>query len=227
MKNCNEMVNSLLERREQYETEKKNRRKMLTRTITPLCCMCLVALFGFGAWQNGLLEKQPMQTAEDAVVPGTKDWYGPGEEELSQNTDNTNSIDPQIESDNISDQETKEVVSSFGEGKYSASYATPENGKFYFSVPLNGAIDEYGNDVVYHVVIDVFCEKEQLLKDDEQIDTEIKRLSDNGYDLCKENINGTAYIVMTAELNQLSEFSANENYGYFMFLYSERIDGTE
>ncbi len=161
MKNCNEMVNSLLERREQYETEKKNRRKMLTRTITPLCCMCLVALLGFGAWQSGLLEKQPMQTAEDAVVPGTKDWYGPGEEELSLNTDNTNSNDPKIESDNISDQETKAVVSSFGEGKYSASYTSPENGKFYFSVPLKGAIDGYGNDVVYRVVMDVFCEKEQ------------------------------------------------------------------
>lgn len=104
MKNCNEMVNSLLERREQYETEKRNRRKMLTRTITPLCCMCLVALLGFGAWRGGMFEYQPMQTAEDAVVPGTKDWYGPDEEEpfVNQNDNSSQNDNTSVNNDNFS-----------------------------------------------------------------------------------------------------------------------------
>lgn len=75
MKNCNEMVNSLLERREQYETEKKQKRKMLTRTLTPICCFCLVVIFGFVAWQGGMFEAQPIQTANDALYSGIKDNF--------------------------------------------------------------------------------------------------------------------------------------------------------
>ncbi len=44
MKSCDEMVNSLLERREQYVAGQKRKRKVLTRTVTSLCCVCLVAL---------------------------------------------------------------------------------------------------------------------------------------------------------------------------------------
>lgn len=85
MKNCNEMVNSLLERREQYETEKKNRRKMLTRTITPLCCMFLAVLLGFGAWKGDVFE------------------YDPGEKELSLHTENANSDDSETGSTSAND----------------------------------------------------------------------------------------------------------------------------
>lgn len=35
MKNCDEMVNSLLERRDRYTAEQEKRRKILTRTVTP------------------------------------------------------------------------------------------------------------------------------------------------------------------------------------------------
>lgn len=91
MKNCDEMVNSLLERREQYEADKKRKRKMLTRTLTPICCVCLIALIGFGAWQGGMLSifnEDNGLTAEDAIYPGTKDWYGPGESENENSQSN-------------------------------------------------------------------------------------------------------------------------------------------
>lgn len=92
MKNCNEMVDGLFERREQYHIEQKRKKKNLIRTVTSICCVCLVALLGFGAWQEGLSEKEPTQTAEDALYPGVKDCYGPGEEEFSSapsNSENT------------------------------------------------------------------------------------------------------------------------------------------
>ncbi len=100
MKNCNEMVNSLLERREQYETEKIKKRKRLTRTLTPICCLCLVALLGLGARQGGWFEKQPIQTAEDAVIPGTKDWYGPGEEKPTTTANTQTPIENTIANNN-------------------------------------------------------------------------------------------------------------------------------
>ncbi len=80
MKNNNEMMSSLLERRSRYEAERTQKRKMLARTLTPLCCVCLVALLGIGAWHGGVFEKTEPQILTDAVIPGIKDWYGPGED---------------------------------------------------------------------------------------------------------------------------------------------------
>lgn len=59
MKNSNEMVKSLLERRERYESEQKRKRSIITRTVTSMCCFCLIALLGFGVWQSGLFNTTP------------------------------------------------------------------------------------------------------------------------------------------------------------------------
>lgn len=76
MKSCDEMVNSLLERREQYVTEQKRKRKIITRTATSMCCVCLVALLGFGMWRGRMLNTVvPDQTAEDTLYPGIKDNF--------------------------------------------------------------------------------------------------------------------------------------------------------
>ncbi len=74
MKNCDEMVNSLLERRDRYAAEQKRKRAVLARTVTSMCCVCLVALLGFGMWQGGMLSTTlPVQTVGDALYPGVKD----------------------------------------------------------------------------------------------------------------------------------------------------------
>ena len=59
MKNCYEMVNSLFERREQYITEQKEKRRVMTRIAASVCCVCLVALLGFGMWQEGESPNNP------------------------------------------------------------------------------------------------------------------------------------------------------------------------
>lgn len=56
MKNCDEMVNSLLERRVQYVAEQKRKRKIITRMASSICCLCLIAFTGFGVWKSGILE---------------------------------------------------------------------------------------------------------------------------------------------------------------------------
>ena len=76
MKNCDEMVNSLLERREHYISAQKRKRKVIISTATSMCCVCLVALLGFGMWQGGMFNTAPSdQIVEDAIYPGIKDHF--------------------------------------------------------------------------------------------------------------------------------------------------------
>ncbi len=79
MKNYNEVANSVFVRRDKYETEKKNRRRFIAKTVTPICCICLVALLGVGVWQGGLFENKSTQIANDSIYPGEVDHYGPNE----------------------------------------------------------------------------------------------------------------------------------------------------
>lgn len=53
MKNSDEMFQSLLERRKQYITWQRRRRKAFIRAATPVCCLCLIALIGVGVWRFG------------------------------------------------------------------------------------------------------------------------------------------------------------------------------
>ncbi len=78
MKNYNEMAESVLTRRDKYIAERRTQMKKLTAVIS---CLCICAIAGIGAWQGGLFDKQPVQTLDDAVIPGIKDWYGPGEDD--------------------------------------------------------------------------------------------------------------------------------------------------
>lgn len=93
MKNCNEMVNSLLERREQHVAEQKRKRTVITRTVTSMCCVCLVALLGFGMWQGGMFNTTPPDhRAEDALYPGIKDNFDESRGESPDNPAANNKI---------------------------------------------------------------------------------------------------------------------------------------
>lgn len=93
MKNCEEMVDSLLERRDRYAAQQKRKRKVITRTAASMCCVCLVALFGFGIQRSGMLRTTPPdQIAEDALYPGIKDTFGESKGESADNPATNNKI---------------------------------------------------------------------------------------------------------------------------------------
>ncbi len=247
MKNCDEMVNSLLERREHYAAKQKRKRKVITRTATSMCCVCLVALLSFGVWQSGMLEKTLPITTDDSSTIGEKDYID--YDELNNNTNSQSS--EIVNNDSSNDSSTtanvdvgnypynhspngneKTIISSFGvNGMISASYATPENGKSSLSVSLRDAMNEYGDSVLYRVIIDVFNDKEQLSSDSSQVQDECDRLSNNGYIVAYETaFDGESYryfITLQATYEELISFTANESYGYFIFLYDERVETTE
>ncbi len=73
MKNYDELTNDLLERRDQYITEQRNKRKVMKRVITPICCFCLVALLGIGLWQGDFFNSKLPVTLDDSTIIGEKD----------------------------------------------------------------------------------------------------------------------------------------------------------
>ena len=93
MKNYNEMAKDVFRRIEEHEIELRNRRKTISRIITPLCCFCLVALLGFGMWQGGVFNITPSdQTLEDALYPGIKDNFDESKGESPSNPAANNKI---------------------------------------------------------------------------------------------------------------------------------------
>lgn len=243
MKNCDEMVNSLLERRDRYVAEQKRKRTMIIRTATSMCCVCLVALLGFGVWQGGMFDTTPPITAEDSPNTGEKDYIEPNESntdadaQLSNNNDDLSIASSDTAAAGVAhygddygpDENVKTMISSFDvNGTPSASYAAPENGKFNFSIPLREAMNEYGDSVLYRVVVDVFSNKEP--SDSSQVQDECERLSNIGYIVAYETIfDGESYhyyFTLHATYDELKEFIANESNGYFMYLYDERVVST-
>ncbi len=75
MKNYKEIAENVFARRAQYETQKRNKQKMLVRTCTPIACVCVISVVGVGLWQGGVFEKEPPITVSDAVYPGIKDNF--------------------------------------------------------------------------------------------------------------------------------------------------------
>lgn len=229
MKNSEEMVNSLLERRDKYAAEKKRKRTIITRTVTSMCCVCLAVLLGFGMWQGGMFDTTPPATLNDSINIGEKDYINP--DELNANADTQTSKNDADLSNNSSaaNDNVKTMISSFSiNGTPSTSYETPENGKFYFSIPLSEAMNEFGDGVLYRVVVDVFNNNEQLSSDSSQVQDECERLSNIGYVVAYETVfDGESYhyyFTLHATYDELTEFIANESYGYFMFLYDERVE---
>lgn len=74
MKNYEELTQNLLERRDRYVAEQKKRRAAV---ITSLCCVCVVALVGFGLWKNGTYHPAPGDLSIISTKPQTDPTTNP------------------------------------------------------------------------------------------------------------------------------------------------------
>ena len=90
MKNCEEMVKSLLERRDWYNAEKRRRKKaIITRTAASMCCICLAALLGAGLWKDGAFNIAPAEQTPETTEQTFND----------KNKNVTPETDPKVKSD--------------------------------------------------------------------------------------------------------------------------------
>lgn len=83
MKNYDELTENLLKRRDCYVVEQKKKKKTVINVVTSMCCLCFVALLGFGVWHGGMLETVSPDTSEGSVIAGNPD----SENSLQQTTD--------------------------------------------------------------------------------------------------------------------------------------------
>ena len=68
MKSCEEMVNSLLERKAVYEAEQKRKKRTAVRISASLCCVCIIAVLGIGVNRSGLLGSKPPVVKENDLI---------------------------------------------------------------------------------------------------------------------------------------------------------------
>lgn len=128
----------------------------------------------------------------------------------------------------------RRIIASFEKGgSFDAvlEYPTPKNGKYGLSMPLAAAMQHYGNDAVYRVFIDFFCDENLLSPEQEQVKNEVERLTGLGYEIERKTyFDGVLYheyVVMDANGEQLKAFKANKAFGYFLFLLEERVSTEE
>lgn len=87
MKNYDETINAVFDRIGEYESAKKQKRKMVTRTITPLCCFCLAALLGIGVWKSGIFMSHSPDV--DVILDGTFEHSNPNQQVSDKESDKT------------------------------------------------------------------------------------------------------------------------------------------
>ena len=61
MKDYNEMVESLFERREKYQEGRRKRMRRIGRMASVVSCCCLVLLAGIGVFKGDLLSRDPAE----------------------------------------------------------------------------------------------------------------------------------------------------------------------
>ncbi|MBE6853674.1 MAG: hypothetical protein E7505_09440 [Ruminococcus sp.] len=312
MKSCDEMVNSLLERRERYADEQKRKKKLTIRVVISVFCICFA---GIGIWWKGgrlngtsrvimndsvvIDEKEPISSGEmsektenapihkneesQMTLPGDNDVYSNGIlHDVCQDvfhgdimglvvvdgvtysqfgTDTEGKYTPDIYLGLAGDYEgtyktylgdltaelyttkedadvlivklgnggvvtlrrRKELISSYPEA-CSASYTLPDKGKFGMTTPLREAVNEYGDTVIYRVIVHVFDEEKQI-KDKEILMDEANRLFDLGYISVIEEFTDQeekrTELSIHASSEQILDFSAGADYKYFLLLYDE------
>lgn len=69
MKNYEEMAHDVFQRINEYDVKKKKQRKMVARTAATVCPACIIAVAGFGIWQNGGFSSNDNMFTESSIVP--------------------------------------------------------------------------------------------------------------------------------------------------------------
>lgn len=78
MKNCDEMVDSLFERRELYIAAQNRKRKVLIRAAAAVSCVCVAVLLGFGVllYKNDIFGNDANRTDIDLPIISSFDADG-------------------------------------------------------------------------------------------------------------------------------------------------------
>lgn len=248
MRNYREVADRVLARSDQIRARRRRRARWLTSLGAAGACLALLLV-----WKPWALAQSEAQFTPDQMMqPGQTDVVGPSQEPQDPRNTGTTQTAPQSQTEtgappsssegpsaiggpmigpgdpSFPQDEPMEMIASFGQGGQSAAcYAAPENGQVGYSIPLRGAMEEYGQSRRYQVYVDVFVDGVQQPQDGAWVQGEMDRLFGLGYIVAYETYfdgqqNHYAF-TLHASWEQLANFPAAAGYGYFFFLYRERI----
>ena len=86
MKNYDETISTVFDRIGQYHKHQKRKKEIVVRTVTPLCCLCAIAVIGFAIWGHGKTPDTPQFTMEEPLSTTTPVISSPGLAESTQAT---------------------------------------------------------------------------------------------------------------------------------------------
>ena len=229
MKNSEEMVNSLLERRDQYVAEQRKKRKSIVRITSAACSFVLVALLGVGVWQSGWLDSTtPPTTDNPGISAGQDNVTGKGNKDEGLSDGDFTGALPNYTGviDNPSSDTGRDgvkVISIYeAKNEIDTKYKEPANGHIIFTYPLKEAMNEYGDSVLYDVRIYLFKDEAKVAFDNNPIKAEVERLQKSGCSVSIEIYGDNQfYFAVKAKKSHLDNFVASEDYGYFIELADE------
>lgn len=244
MKSCEEIAASALERGRAYEARERAKRRTAGRVC--VCSFAAAALIGAGAFKMGdpeemdpVLPDPPAPTVSPSADKETDQpptehsvpTQAPAEPtnapaEPSDTNGWTGSL-PFMDPDDGSGEEidVKTMISSYGGGA-AECYLAPENGHVGFSIPLSGAMEEYGDTVLYNVRIDVFKNGERLDPASPEVKGIWEKLAARGLTACYEDyFDGREHLytlALHATIAEIRELTPPDGYGFFLFLRYEQ-----
>ncbi|MDE7327587.1 MAG: hypothetical protein K2N63_15145 [Lachnospiraceae bacterium] len=132
----------------------------------------------------------------------------------------------QVEENSIITMPPMKMISSYQEKEKAVyCYAAPKEGEFFCSTPLKHAMEEYGEEVLYKVVVQLFCDGSVVEPESEEAKLEGERLAGLGYTVVWESYGDgeevSQYIMLHATKKQLTKFDAGNQYGYMFRFFDE------
>lgn len=214
MKNYNEIAESVLKRRDKYIAD---RNKQMKRVTFVLSCFCFAALLIIS---TGIIYHQ--KPLDSSNLDYDDNDYSVQEQvkKLDSSDTNCDAVGDYSTQESIKEKDNSTLLVSYYESAEEACYKAPGNGDIYMSIPLSRAIEAYGDDANYQVLVQVFQNEVALDSKSAEVQGEIDRLTALGYPIVFEQ--GTSYAFsLIASREQLQGIPSGQNYGYFLFLYGE------
>ena len=210
----------------------KPRKKHTARYICAAACLCIVAAGAYAVphiMERGSSESlyaapsAPAAEHQGAVLSDETEYSvqienipGSSAAILPYNGVQTSAPEPS----------TLPMIESYGNAVYTD--IAVGNGCCQLSDPLSDAISEYGNEARYRVVVDLFRDGKQVASSGDNAKAEMERLADDGYTVAYETVSCEEgeeknYFPLHADADQLTDFSASDDYGYCIRLYGEAL----
>ena len=219
MKSYDETVKDVFLRMNEYEAVQKRKRRIISRTVTSLCCACMIAIIGIGShniitspsWDNEQTESNhnnPSIVNSDQHNPGI---VNPGQPANLPN--NAGSVLP-----------PKQVIRSYPCSE-PERYVLPKNGEILITKPLYAATKEYGDSVVYEIEVYLLNNAESYLSNEAEWMQEYERISkitedeQLGLSTYNDGNGQKCYMLLgVVSKNFIDNFPVSDQYGYYITL---------